>query len=492
MLGVNDINVVNLHIKQSFMEKKLYPFKFIPAASRRPWGGTALAERLGKVFVECDEDGNETVLDRNQLVGESWEIADMGIEDSVVRDGWLAGNTLSELMETYLEKVVGEDVYNYYGRQFPLLIKYLDIKGKLSVQVHPDDEIAAERYDSLGKAEIWYVMDADPGAKVYMGFNRDLTAQEFYDRCNNGTVEEVLNVIYPKKGDAIYIAPGTVHAAEGGLLIAEIQESSDMTFRLYDWGREYDPATARQMHLEEAIDLINYSRFDFSQYRKGPLWGDEASYEPCKVPESFYAIHCNCTDEHCNCGDEHCNCGEEHCECGCEDGHCDCEDGHCHCHEKNDTHHHHHHHVDQVAEVLVESPQFNVTKIRLSDPLHIYTEQFATFIIYMCIEGAASVQVPVEDESGKKGMDNYVLAAGETILIPAQMKDFYLVPDDRSTILLEAVTRPVDEVDDYLDLSTEAFLDEEDYEGLEDGLLNDEDEEDLEPSGASPLGFFRN
>ena len=196
------------------MEKKLYPFKFIPVASERPWGGHALVKELGKEFVKCDEDGNEVPVSEDTLIGESWELADMGFEDSVIANGWLAGNTVGELMDTYLERVVGENVYNNYGRQFPLLIKFLDINDKLSVQVHPDDEIAAERYDSLGKAEIWYVMDAKPGAKMYCGFNREVSAQEFYDRCHAGTVEEILNVIYPKKGDVIYITPGTVHAAD--------------------------------------------------------------------------------------------------------------------------------------------------------------------------------------------------------------------------------------------------------------------------------------
>jgi hypothetical protein len=132
-----------------------------------------------------------------------------------------------------------------------------------------------------------------------------------------------------------------------------------------------------------------------------------------------------------------------------------------------------------------------VTKLNLTDPLHIYTEQFASFIIYMCVEGEASIQVPTESADGQKGMDNYVIKAGETILIPAQMEDFYLVPRDAQTILLEAVTHPVDEMDDYIDPLTEAFLDDEDYEGLEDGLLEDDDEEDgSEMSGTSPLRFF--
>ncbi len=433
------------------MEKKLYPFKFVPVASRRPWGGSALVKVLGKNFVECDEEGNEKTIGTDELIGESWELADMGIEDSVVANGWLAGNTISDLMETYLERIVGEDVYNFYGRQFPLLIKFLDINDKLSVQVHPDDEIAAERYDSLGKAEIWYVMDAKPGAKMYCGFTRETSAQEFYDRCHAGTVHEILNVIEPKKGDVIYITPGTVHAADGGLLIAEIQESSDMTFRLYDWGREFNPATARKTHLDEAIDVIDFRPFDFGLYRKGPLWGEEASYVPCKAHE--------------------CTCEECHCE---EEGH------ECHCHEESQE--------GQMIQNLVECPQFSVSKIELTDPLHIYTEKFGSFIVYICLEGAASIQVPSTKENGEPCMENYEFSKGETILVPADMPDFFLVPRDRSTKLLEAVTCPEEDVDGYIDPETEAFLENEDYEGLEDGAFDDDDDAPQAP--ASPLNFF--
>jgi len=408
------------------MEKKLYPFKFIPVASKRPWGGDALVKVMGKNFVECDEEGNEVKLGADVKIGESWELADMGIEDSVVADGWLAGNTISELMETYLERIVGEKVYNYYGRQFPLLIKFLDINDRLSVQVHPDDEVAAERYDSLGKAEIWYVMDAKPGAKIFAGFNKEMSAQELYDRCKNGTVEEVMNVITPRKGDSLLITPGTVHAADGGILIAEIQESSDMTFRLYDWGREFNPATARPLHLEEAIDIIDYRKFDDSLFRKGPLWEKE----------------------------------------------CHCHDDECHCHE------------DKVAETLAERPEFCATKINLTDPLHIYTEQFESFIVYICVEGAASIQVPSKNDRGEDCMENYEFAKGETILVPAEMPDFFLVPRDRSTVLLEAVCRPEEGPDAYIDPETEAFLEGEDYEGLE------SEEETPAPSGSSPLNFF--
>lgn len=414
------------------MERKLYPFKFIPVASPRPWGGCALVKELGKRFVECDEEGNERTLGADVRIGESWELADMGIVDSVLGNGWLAGNTIGEIMETYLERIVGENVYNYYGRQFPLLIKFLDVNDRLSVQVHPVDEVAAERYDSLGKSEMWYIMDVKPGAKIYAGFNKDMTAQELYDRCHNGTVEEVLNVIYPKKGDCLHITPGLVHAADGGILITEIQESSDMTFRLYDWGRELNPATARAIHLDEAIDVIDYGRFDEALYRRGPLWEHE----------------CHCHDDECHCRD-----GES-----------------------------------ETVETLVESPHFNVTKLNLTDPLHIYTEKFESFIVYVCIEGAASIQVPSQDENGQPKMESYEFSKGETIMVPADMTDFFLVPRDKDAVLLEAVTRPAEEIDDYIDPNTEAFLENEDYEGLEDGAFDDD--EPSAPAGASPLNFF--
>ena len=279
---------------------------------------------------------------------------------------------------------------------------------------------------------MWYIVDAKPGAKVYMGFNKAMTAQELYDRCLCGTLDEVLNVIYPKKGDVFHVKPGTVHSAEGGLVIAEVQESSDMTFRLYDWGRESDRNTARPMHLEEAIDMIDYNVFDQSLYRKGPLWEKES---------------CGCHD-----------CGHDH------------------------------HHENEAVETLVESPQFNVTKLNLADPLHIYTEKFDSFIIYMCLEGAASVQIPSNKEDGEAFMENYEFKKGETVLLPADMPDFYLVPRDRSTVLLEVVTRPQEEIDDYIDPSTEAFLENEDYEGLEDGAFDDD--VPAGPKGASPLNFF--
>ncbi len=388
--------------RQKFMEnkKQLYPLKFIPIPSKRVWGGSNLIKKLGKEFYEADEDGNERKLTADEAIGESWEIADMGAQDSVVANGWLAGNTISELMETYLDRIVGEDVYDRYGRQFPLLIKFLDIQNKLSVQVHPDDEVAQQRYDSLGKSEIWYVLDAAEGSKVYAGFNREISAQELYDRCHNGTVEEVLNVLHPKKGDAIRIVPGTIHAADGGLLIAEIQESSDLTFRLYDWGREFNPKTARKMHLDEAIDLINYSKFDESLFIKGPLWGDE-----CKT--------------------------------------------------------------DGPVRELARCPQFTVNEMKVSEPLSISKEKFNGFLIYMCIEGGASIQVRTPDGKGGHTTESTEVRKGDTVLVPADMPDFFIVPTERDTLLVEAMVERQEETDSYINPDTEPYLEGEDYEGID-------------------------
>lgn len=236
---------------------KLYPIKFIPDARERIWGGDYLAKVLNKNFDEDTAD---------KEIGESWEIWSLYGGSSTVGNGFLAGNTLDELMEIYLGDLVGEEVFNYYKGDFPLLVKILDIKERISVQVHPSNEFAFERENSYGKAELWYIMDAKPGAKLYVGFNREVTPVELYNKCKDGTVTDLLNCITPKRGDCIYIQPGCIHSAEGEVVIAEIQQSSDISYRLYDWGREDNPKTARRMDLEDAIDVIDYSRFEESKY----------------------------------------------------------------------------------------------------------------------------------------------------------------------------------------------------------------------------------
>lgn len=229
---------------------KLYPLKFSPILKERVWGGQNIREKFGKT------------QHTGSLIGESWELSGLQDDISLVVNGFLEGNDINELVETYLGDLVGDSVYDRYGNEFPLLIKILDIRESLSLQIHPDDTTALERHDCYGKAECWYVLEAQPEACVYLGLNRELSAGEFYERCRSDNILEALNVIKPQKGDMIYIKPGTLHAATGGLIVAEIQQVSDVTYRVYDWGREHNPLTARDMHIDLAIDCINYNKID--------------------------------------------------------------------------------------------------------------------------------------------------------------------------------------------------------------------------------------
>ena len=240
------------------MKKKLYPMIFKPMLQERVWGSDRLVKEFGKELPEGCE---------GKSIGESWEISAMGDgRNSEVANGYLAENALDDILETYLGDLVGDNVFDYYNMQFPLLVKILDVQDRLSVQVHPDDNTAFERFESFGKTECWYVMEASEDAKIYMGFKREVEAGEFYLKCKDGSVEELLNVYHPQAGEAFFIPAGTVHACGGGLVIAEVQEPSDITFRLYDWGRENDPKTARQMFLDEAIDCIDYHPYDDAKY----------------------------------------------------------------------------------------------------------------------------------------------------------------------------------------------------------------------------------
>ncbi len=212
--------------------KKLYPLKFKPQWMPKAWGG------------------------------ESWDLCGFDKEASVVAEGFLADNDLPDILETYMGDLVGDKIFEWHNLYFPLLIKRLIVEDRLSVQVHPDDTVAAERFDDYGKTEFWYVLEADADARIYMGFKEDCDASTLYKACKEGWAQELLNAYVPKPGDCFFIPTGTVHAACGKLKMSEIQESSDLTFRLYDWGREFNPSTRRAIHLDEALDCINYKKYD--------------------------------------------------------------------------------------------------------------------------------------------------------------------------------------------------------------------------------------
>lgn len=224
----------------------LYPLKFQPILKDKIWGGTKLKTIFGKP-AQTDK------------LGESWELSGYEGDESVVENGFLAGNNLTELIEIYMGELIGDKVYEQFGMSFPLLFKLIDANENLSIQVHPGDEVAAERHGSFGKTEMWYVVDADPGAELIIGFTKDCTRDEYVDALENDQVEELLQNVPVKKGDVFFIPAGLVHAIGKGVVVAEIQQSSDITYRIYDYKRVDDQGNERDLHTAEALDVIDFS-----------------------------------------------------------------------------------------------------------------------------------------------------------------------------------------------------------------------------------------
>lgn len=227
----------------------LYPLKFTPIFKERLWGGTKLNEELGKNI-----EGN--------FIGESWELS--GVEGSIskVANGKLKGISLNELLETYEAVLLGEKVFKAYGTNFPILIKFLDAKKDLSIQLHPNDELAKKRHNSLGKTEMWHVLQADDQANLIIGFNRDVTRQEYQEHLKKDELEQILNYEKVSKGDTFFIKTGKVHAIGAGVVLAEIQQTSDITYRIYDWNRKDQDGNTRELHTELALDAIDYKKKD--------------------------------------------------------------------------------------------------------------------------------------------------------------------------------------------------------------------------------------
>ncbi|MDR0371932.1 MAG: mannose-6-phosphate isomerase [Prevotellaceae bacterium] len=227
------------------MEKKLYPLKFKPILKDKIWGGNKLRTLFGK----------NAGSDRT---GESWELAGFEQEASVVSNGFLAGNDLNELIEIYMGELIGDKVYEKYGSTFPLLFKLIDANDHLSIQVHPDDETALRRHGSLGKTEMWYVVDAEPDAELIVGFKTDTSKEEYLTALDNGRLNELLRRVAVQKGDVIFIPAGLVHAIGKGIVVAEIQETSDLTYRIYDYERTDENGNQRELHTELALDVIDF------------------------------------------------------------------------------------------------------------------------------------------------------------------------------------------------------------------------------------------
>jgi mannose-6-phosphate isomerase len=219
--------------------------KFEPILKEKIWGG----EKLNNLLYKESDKLN---------IGESWEISDVDSDTSIVSNGILKGKDLKELIAEFKGDLVGDKIYKHFGEKFPLLIKFIDAKEALSIQLHPNDMLAKQRHNSFGKTEMWYVIQADEKANLIVWFNKEVTYEEYVKNLEDKTLLDILNVDEVKPGDVYFIPTGRVHAIGAGVLLAEIQQTSDVTYRIYDWDRPNPDGTFRDLHTEEAIDAIDY------------------------------------------------------------------------------------------------------------------------------------------------------------------------------------------------------------------------------------------
>ena len=320
------------------MKRPLYPLKFKPILKDKIWGGQKLVELLNK----------ESSLPN---VGESWEISDVEGDTSIVSNGILEGQSLKQLLSNFKEDLIGKKNFEQFGEKFPLLIKFIDAKEDLSIQLHPNDALAAKRHNSFGKTEMWYVMQADVDSNLIVGFNQDMTSEKYLKHLEDKTLTEILNFDKVKTGDTYFIEVGRVHAIGAGVMLAEIQQTSDITYRVYDWDRVDDEGNERELHNDLAIDAFNFN-----------------------MPED-YRVTFSKTENHSN--------------------------------------------------KMVSCPYFTTNYLKVTKPLK-KLNKVDSFIIYMCVEGEASIKVE---------RSNYAICKGETILIPAVLKEFEIT--SKNATLLE-------------------------------------------------------
>lgn len=226
----------------------LYPLKFAPQLKGRIWGGTRLHDLYGKSFPKGADK-----------CGESWELSGLDGSLSEVSNGFLAGNNIQELIEVYMGDLVGEQIYQHFGAEFPLLIKFIDTTDYLSVQVHPDDEMAKRLHHAFGKSEMWYVISSEPDSKIITGFNSKITQKEYIDIMKKGALAEHLKYELASADDYFYIPSRHLHALGAELLLVEIQQTSDITYRVFDWNRVDMNGKPRELHTDLALEAIDFN-----------------------------------------------------------------------------------------------------------------------------------------------------------------------------------------------------------------------------------------
>lgn len=318
----------------------LYPLKFETVLKEKVWGGSALEKKYNKKGLSSDH------------IGESWEISAVSDNLSVVSNGFLAGNNIEELIEVYMGDLTGDTVYEKFGNEFPLLIKFIEARQDLSVQVHPGNELAKERHNAYGKTEMWYILESDKDASIYTGFKEGVTKEMYEEAVKNGTLAELLNVDKALPGDYFFTPAGRVHAIGAGIVLVEIQQTSDITYRIFDWNRKSTGKEKRELHTDLALDAI-----DFSQTGTGR-----------KLSETE---------------------------------------------------------VNTISNI-VDCEFFTTNVLHFDKPVRKEYYLNDSFVIYICTEG--SIKIFWEEYSD-------TLVKGETVLIPAMIREITMKPEGRATVL---------------------------------------------------------
>lgn len=323
---------------------KFYPLLFEPNLHSVVWGGNQL--RPYKGLEPTDEP-----------IGESWEVSAVPSSTSIISNGEYQGRDLISVINDNPEAILGKAVNEKYQGKLPLLVKFIDAKRDLSIQVHPNDEMAMREHGKMGKSEMWYIIKADEGAHLYAGFQQEITTDEYQQRIKDGTIIEVLADHKVKAGDVFYLPAGRVHAICGGIILAEVQQSSDVTYRIYDYNRPGMDGKPRELHTELAAKALDYH-----------------------VEENYRTEYNENTNK---------------------------------------------------AIQIIDSPYFDVRVMEISKPFHRDLRKYDSFVISMCIEGDCKIIVRATGEE-------ILLKQGQSILIPAIIADYDVIPQIGTTRLLDA------------------------------------------------------
>ncbi len=319
---------------------ELYPLKFEPLLKDKVWGGHALERDFNK-----KPNGLPNI-------GESWELSSVDGNLSVVSNGFLAGNNIEELIEVYMGDITGDSVFEKFGTKFPLLFKFIEAGDDLSIQVHPGDAMARAKHNDLGKTEMWYILGSGKDSKIYTGFRDGVTREMYEESLSNGTLPDLLFVESAYPGDAFFTPAGRIHAIGKGIVLVEIQETSDLTYRISDWNRKGTGKVKRELHLGLALEAMDFSAVGKNKIRVEP--------------------------------------------------------------EMNRT------------ENLVSCEYFNTNILRFNAPVKRSYHLTDSFVVYVCVEGEFHIRW--EDSSEK-------VIRGETVLLPAMIRDVTLDPSGEARIL---------------------------------------------------------